>query len=155
MKKKLLAILVCMLMITSTTIFIAPEYLQVKAAGEGSGGGSENGVGISTSFIHSTTENLSYIVKTYLKGRSFGTPGEGVAAQYIETWMNQIGLYNVHPDEITGTAQHPDLNSTVEILPKGKKLTESKRLQIVISAQDGTQRSYPFSILVMQKIQET
>jgi len=41
MKKKLLVILVCMLMIASTTILITPEDFQVKATGGGSVSGDE------------------------------------------------------------------------------------------------------------------
>jgi len=45
MKKKLLVIFVCMLMIVPTTILIIPETLLVKAADEGITG-DENNVGI-------------------------------------------------------------------------------------------------------------
>jgi hypothetical protein len=40
MKKKILVIVICMVMIVPTTILITPEYLQVKAADNGRGGGS-------------------------------------------------------------------------------------------------------------------
>ena len=118
MKKKLLVILVYISMIYSTTILITPEDFQVKAVDGGSASGDENNVGINTKYIFNITKNLSYIVfePGNSRGRSFGTPGEHDARDRIEYWMNDIGLYNVHTEEINGTAQHPDLNETLEIV---------------------------------------
>jgi hypothetical protein len=119
MKKKLLVILVCTLMIASATILITPEHYQVKAASGESSVGDENGVGINTSYICYIADNLSWIGKTHERGRSFGTDGEYHASILIENQMNQIGLYEVNTDEIKGTAQHPDLNATLEVVSKG------------------------------------
>ncbi|HWR63005.1 MAG TPA: M28 family peptidase [Candidatus Thermoplasmatota archaeon] len=119
MEKKLLAIFVCMLVIASTTILISPDDLQVKAAGEENYGSGANRLEINTTYIHSVTQELSNIVDTFDRGRSFGTEGELYASARIEDWMNEIGLYDTHTDEIKGTAQHPNLNATLEIVSKG------------------------------------
>lgn len=93
-----------MLMIGSTTILITQENLQVKAIGGGSPSGDENNVGINTTYIQYITDYLSFIGKTHERGRSFGTTGEHDARDFIKDRMNQIGLYNVHTEEINGTA---------------------------------------------------
>jgi hypothetical protein len=99
MKRKIITIVVCGLLLMSGIVMIQ-KNIDVKAE---AGGGNGNEVGINVTYIHSVAETLSYIVKNinYPKGRSYGTPGEGVAAQYIESWMNQTGLYNVHKEDIT------------------------------------------------------
>jgi hypothetical protein len=119
-----------MLMIASTTILITPENLQVKATGEGSSSGNENNVRINTTYIHFITQNLSDIVYEpgNSRGRSFGTQGEHDARDRLVYWMNQIGLYNVHTEEITGTAQHLDLNKTLEIVSLGIKINGTQTI---------------------------
>ncbi len=83
-----------MLVIVSTTILISPDDLQVKAAGEGNYSGGANRLEINTTYIHSVTQELSNIVDTFDRGRSFGTEGELYASARIEDWMNEIGLYD-------------------------------------------------------------
>jgi len=92
--------MVCLMLVTtSTVILIKPENLDVKA--DSGGGGNGNEVGINVTYIQTIAQNLSSIVITNPKGRSYGTPGEGVAARYIKNWMEEIGLYNVHNESIT------------------------------------------------------
>lgn len=110
-----------MLMIASTTILITPKDFQVKATGGGSASGDENNVGINTTYIQNITDELSDIIFTYNRSRSFGTPGEHHARDRIQLRMNQIGLYNVHTEEINGTAQNSNLNKTLEILSEGMR----------------------------------
>lgn len=117
-----------MMMIVSTMILITPEDFQVKATGGGSASGNENNVGINTIYIQYITEELSNIVQTYDRGRSFGTDGEHLAASYIKNQMNDLGLDNVHNESITGTAQHPDLNKTLEIISMGIKINGTQTI---------------------------
>jgi hypothetical protein len=128
MKKKILVILVCMLMIASTTILIQPEDFQVKAVSGERTLGDENSVGINTTYIQCKTKELSDIVFTYNRSRSFGTPGEHHARDLIEDWMDDIGLYNVHTDEINGTTQHNNLNATLEILSEGIRINGTQTI---------------------------
>jgi hypothetical protein len=128
MKEKILVILVCMLMITSTTILITQENLRVKATDGGNPLGDENNVGLNSTYIHSIVENLSQIVFTYPKGRSFGTPGELYAKNRTIYWMNQINLYNVHTEEINGTDQNPNLNKTLEIISMGIQINGTQNI---------------------------
>ena len=131
MMKKLLASILSMLMILSTMIIINPEKLAVTADSAGDKGGSLEE--IDTTYIHDTAQQLSNIVITNPKGRAFGTPGERLAAQYIQTWMNQIGLSNVHLETITGTTQHPELNTTVDIISEGMYIGDQRRTECYIS----------------------
>jgi len=117
-------------MIASTMIIIRPENLDVKAVG-GGGGGDE--VGINTTYIHFIAQNLSQIVFTNSKGRAFGTPGEHLARSYIKNWMNLIGLSNVHLENITGTTQHHELNTTVDIISEGIKIDDQRLTDFYIS----------------------
>jgi len=130
MKKKLLVILVCMLIIASTTMLITPEDFQVEATGEGSASGDENNVGINITYIHTITQDLSDIVfqPGDSRGRSFGTKGEYDSRDLIKDWMNENGLFNVHTEEINGTAQHSDLNKTLEIVSIGIKINGTQTI---------------------------
>jgi hypothetical protein len=128
MKQKILVILVYIMIIVNATIFITPNFFQVKAIGGENKFSDENKVGINTTYIHSITQELSNIVFNYKKGRSFGTLGEQLSRDYIENWMNQIGLYNVYTDEIKGTTQNPNLNATLEILSKGIKINGTQTI---------------------------
>ena len=116
-------------MTASTIIIIKPENIDVKAAGgDGSRGGDR--IGINTTYIHSISQNLSDIVKKpgYPRGRSFGTIGEWRAANNISQWMNQIGLYNVHTEQINCTTQHPHLNETLDIVSMGIKINGTQTI---------------------------
>jgi len=51
-------------------------------------------------FIYKVVENLSNVVKTYPKGRDAGTPGNHYAGNLVKGWMEEIGLQNVHTEDI-------------------------------------------------------
>jgi len=98
MNKQIVAIFLMLVMI-GTIFVIAPSDLQVEA----SGGGGDKGIGLNYSYIEEKTLALSDIVKTYHKGRAFGTKGEWAAAEKIAYWMGQLGLHD--PTNTT----YPDL----------------------------------------------
>jgi len=78
-------------------------------------GNSDNFIEDTSDLIHSVTENLSNIVYTvydsgeFNKGRMFGSKGEHWAASYIENLMNEIGLSNVHKEQITDVSDSDPL----------------------------------------------
>jgi hypothetical protein len=147
MMRKLLAFLLSMLMIVSTMIIIKPENFDAKASRVGGIGAHANE--IDTYYIHNVTQQLSDIVFTNPKGRAFGTPGERQAAQEIKTWMNQIGLSNVHLENITGTTQHPELNTTEDIISEGiyiggHRLTECYISPLLNDTNDNLAHNYSY-----------
>jgi hypothetical protein len=98
MKRKIL-VFVCTLVITLTAITI-PSDIKVEAYSEG---GDYPAPGLNHTYIYKKTEKLSEIVEDPLyewRSREFGEPGEEAAADLIETWMDDLDLYNVHQDTI-------------------------------------------------------
>lgn len=105
MKRKIYTLIVTLLMISSATLIIIPNNLNVKAdPGEGEG----DGIGLDFQLIHEITENLSQIVNTSYdvengdlpKGRFFGSSGEQDAAYYLNfTFNDPLGI-NAYMDRI-------------------------------------------------------
>jgi len=102
MRKKIIGILVCIMLVLTTVVVFIPDCFEVKATSK-EGGGDEEYTLLNTSYIRSITENLSKIVKdtsiyppgTLAKGRFFGTTGERYAAENIISYeMDKIDLYN-------------------------------------------------------------
>ena len=153
MKKKLLAISVCMLMITSTITIIKPENLDVKAD---SGGGDGNNIEINESFIHYVAQKLSNITFTFSKGRAFGTSGERHASELIMDWMNETGLSNVYLENIKNTSQHPQLNATEDINSEGiyignQRLTECYISPLTNYTNDSLAHNYSYQNLDVRR----
>jgi hypothetical protein len=130
MKNKIIGIFVSIMLLMTAIIVIVPDDLNVEAT-PGGGGGDKGGVGLNQSYIHMVTENLSNIVKTYPKGRTFGTDGEHYARDRIEFWMNDIGLYNVTIEQMknitSGFDKHApsiELTEKLEILSLGITINE-------------------------------
>ena len=97
MRKKITAIILTLVLITTTLVFV-PGNNRVKASGDGEQNMAKY---IDYPYIYDKTANLSWIVNTSWKGRDFGTYGEQQAADYIEDWMIDLGLYNVTKENIT------------------------------------------------------
>ena len=81
MKSKIVSILVCMLLITTTFIINYNEDSNVKADPGGGGEGSD-GIGLDFEYMWDITENLSNVVHQYPsgmipKGRAFGNHETG------------------------------------------------------------------------------
>jgi hypothetical protein len=74
-------------------IIIVPNELKVSARIGGESGISD--IDLNSSYIHSIVETLSDIVKDNPKGRSFGTPGEQLAKEYIVNWMENLDLWTM------------------------------------------------------------
>ena len=116
MNKQIVAIFMTLLMI-GTIFVIIPSDLQVEASG---GGGDGNGIGLNCSYIYDKTYELSNIVKSYPKGRAFGTKGENDAAVDIAAWMEEIGLYD------PTTTTYPDLAYHEQIKNKPSETNDDK-----------------------------
>jgi hypothetical protein len=130
MKKKIVSILVCMLLI-GTTIVLVPEDFNVKA----SGNGGEDGLGLDYDYIYNITQMLSKIIDTayeegeIAKGRAFGTEGEHLAANKIRDNMSDLDLYNITPNYLEQIENRPsgfdkylpsiNLTDNLEILSLG------------------------------------
>jgi hypothetical protein len=102
MKKKILSILVCVIMVIGALIFNVPDEMNVKASGES---GENNDNMLNCSYIRSIIENLSDVIfdapPDYgtQKGREFGTTGERFAAETIVAYeMDRLGLWNPNLD---------------------------------------------------------
>lgn len=91
------------MVVASLMVILRPENLDVKAD---IGGGNGNDFCINNNYIHNITENLSRIVLTYPKGRSFGTPGEIHTRDRIFNWSNDIGLWTTQ-ERITSNYWKP------------------------------------------------
>ena len=101
MRKRLICILMCVLMIISAmTTILYSNNVKVEA----SGGGSSGGTGLDYNFMWNVTQNLSNIVYTSYpgnvirKGRMFGTDGDRDAADYIydKIMTEKLNLENVN-----------------------------------------------------------
>lgn len=69
---------------------------------------SYGGPALDFKFIYKVVENLSNVIKDFKKGREFGTPGEHYARNLIYSYMEEIGLQNVHIDKITSDWNRAD-----------------------------------------------
>jgi hypothetical protein len=87
-EKQIIGILVCMLLVTASTILlVVPEKLSVEAiSGDGSKSGDNEDLGLDTDFVWNVTVDLANVVHDAYsgddirKGRAFGTKGEHSAA---------------------------------------------------------------------------
>lgn len=100
------------MVVASLMVILRPENLDVKAD---IGGGNGNDFCINNNYIHNITENLSRIVLTYPKGRSFGTPGEIHTRDRIFNWSNDIGLWTTQ-ERITSNYWKPFNESAIIFL---------------------------------------
>jgi hypothetical protein len=126
MKRKIITVVVCGLLLISGIVMI-PKNIDVKAEADGGNGT----VGIDVTYIHSVAENLSKIVFNFPKGRSFGTDGERHASYRILDWMQDIGLSNVHLEKITNTTHI--LTTNVDIISEGIKIGDQRLTDFYIS----------------------
>ena len=110
MRRKLVVLFLALLMTSTAIVGIFNHRngtINIASAAEGSNGGG-NGLNykpiVNYSYVWKKTAILSDIVndpKSKHKGRAFGTPGEHIAADYIQDWMNEtLGSKNVKRDEI-------------------------------------------------------
>ena len=119
MRKKIIGIFVCIMLVLTAVVIIVPDNLKVEAT-PGSGGG-EGDIGLNFSYIRMITENLSNVIYKYpsgmlQKGRAFGTWGEQYTAdQIIQDEMIEIGLYNPGLD--------PPYLEQIEDIPSGFELS--------------------------------
>ncbi|RLF57242.1 MAG: hypothetical protein DRN27_08150, partial [Thermoplasmata archaeon] len=93
MKKKIYALIITLMILTSAILVIMPKNQNVKADPEG--GGESTDIEFDLELIREITEELSEIVNTsYIepgeiaKGRAFGTDGEHDAARYLNDTFN-------------------------------------------------------------------
>jgi len=114
-QKKLKAVLITIILCITSLVIIQNDTSTVAASEQG----EDNGFILSTDLIHRVTENLSNVVYTAYdegelrKGRAFGSKGEHAAADYIENEMNQIGLSNVHKEQITNVSDSDPIITNV------------------------------------------
>ena len=109
MRRKLVVLFLALLM-TSTAIAGIFNHrngtINIASAAEGSGGGDGRDYQpiINYSYVWEKTDILSKIVFNHSKGRAFGTPGEHIAANRIQDWMNEtLGSENVTREKINET----------------------------------------------------
>ncbi|MCX6666031.1 MAG: PKD domain-containing protein [Euryarchaeota archaeon] len=141
-QKKLKAVITAVLLCATSIIII---HNNSDVAASETGGGSFL---LSSDMIHRVTENLSNMIYTayndgeFRKGRSFGSKGEHYSADYIENEMSQIGLSNVHKEQITNVpnsdimisnlrAGDGNLTTKLDIQNLGCSLNDSGNVQSV------------------------
>jgi len=95
MKRKIISVLICCLLVATTVIIFVPGKQNVKADTSGE---NEKIIDLDTNLIYDVTSFLSAIIDDsydpgeLAKGRAFGTPGEHDAKNYIWLKMNESGL---------------------------------------------------------------
>lgn len=101
MRKKIIGIFVCIMLVLTAVVIIVPKDLNVEATSDE--GEEKESTGLDYEYIYNITKRLSFIINdttiyppgTIPKGRFFGTEGEQYAAREIlQDEMLSMGLYN-------------------------------------------------------------
>jgi len=122
MRKKIIGIFVCIMLVLTTVVVIVPDDLKVEATP--GGGGEEGGIGLDYQYIRNITENLSNVIFKYPtgmipKGRAFGAWGEHFAAfNILQDEMINLSLYDPtsNPDGISSICSSVTFQSPMSFM---------------------------------------